>query len=136
MLFKIFASFLLLLPLFSLEVIENEKYNIVFPSKFKPLAIQTARLLDEYMPLFNEYYNYTPMDKILFNINRAEYQKANATSLFNKINSFDGTYNALEYDLLSTNEYHKLIFIHELSHSYQMLSTKWLIKRSIFRHKF
>lgn len=128
--------FLLLLPcfLFSLEVIENEKYNIVFPSALKHSAVKMSKLLDKYMPLYNKYYNYTPQDKILFNINGIEYQKANASSLFNKINIFYGTYNALEYDLLATNEYAKLLLMHELSHSYQMLSTKKQIKRSIFSY--
>ena len=114
--------------------INEDKYIIVFPKEYEEIAKQIANIMDTYIPLYNKYYNYELTDKVLFFINKSTEQKSNGYSLFNKIQIFTGSNKALDYDLATTNKWHRHLVIHELSHAYQMLSTKFPLKRKILKY--
>lgn len=114
--------------------IDEDKYTIVFPKEYAKTAKQTANMLDVYIPLYNNYYNYKLDKRILFFINKPNKQKSNGHALFNKIHMYSGSNSVLRYDLSAISAWAELLASHELAHSYQMLSTKFPLKRKIFRH--
>ena len=114
--------------------IDDDKYTIVFPKEYESIAQQTANMLEAYIPIYDQYYNYKLDDKILFFIDKPTQQQSNGSSLFNKIHIYTGAYSVLYYDLATMNQWINLLVTHELAHSYQLISTKFPFKRSIFKY--
>jgi len=112
------------------EMIQNDKYNIIYPKNYTDIAHKYKELMNLYIPYYNDIYGYKLRYKINLTIHKKTKQISNAKALFNNIHSFAGGYGGARHDLYASISWSYGIMTHELSHSYQMLSHLYPQKRS------